>query len=861
MNHGSRERNKSKNMMRPGIIPVLVITSVFVYLSLLSYSCLAASVPEATTAEAIEEPIIIRVGVYDNAPKVFLDESGVARGFWPEMVNYIADKGAWDIEYVYGTWAECLERLEDGEIDLMVDVAVTDERRERFDFTNETVIVSWTEVYASDGSKIETYFDLEDKNVAVLNGSVNYVGERGIKELLDNFDIGVNYVEFDNYDEVFEAVQAGVADVGVTNMIYGGRNSERYGLTRTPIVFRSSEIAFALPKGAEMNKEFIGQIDYWIKQLKEDHYSLYYESMYEHFFGRPIPQPLRIELTEEEREWIDEHKDIRVGVDPNFAPFEFIGPNGAYEGIAADHLRLIGESLGLDLEPEANLSWEEVIEMAKKGEIDVLPAIGLTVERKGYLNYSKPYLSFPRVIIIRSSSNASSLKDLEGLRVAVQTESSHHGFVKEETDLDPILYETFQEAMSAISKGEVDAVIGNLAAATHTIRTAKLTNLKIGGYVSKETFPIAIGVRKDWPELISIFNKALDSIPEETRIKLTTKWVPIEYAQDLLPTITPGLHLTDEEEKWLDDHKDIRLGVDPDWAPFEFVNNLGAYQGIGSDYVARMNELLGVQMSPVEDLTWAEAIEMGKTRELDVFPAISKTPERSKYLLFTEPHTEVPMVLVTKSSAPFVSDLNELRGKKIVVAEGYVTHEYMKRDYPSIELVLVDNIGAGLEAVEKGEAFGIVDNMLSINYELQRRGLEDYKVSYVTSYMFDLRFGVRNDWPELVGILDKALASIPNEEKEIIRDKWRTVTVETRIDWTLLWIMGLSITSIALSIILLLLVKHINEQKKAEGRIERKKKKLERRNEQLERFTRAVVGREEKMISLKERIKELEKER
>ena len=112
---------------------------------------------------------------------------------------------------------------------------------------------------------------------------------------------------------------------------------------------------------------------------------------------------------------------------------------------------------------------------------------------------------------------------------------SHHGYIKEYTSLEPILYETFQEAMVALSNGEVDALIGNLAVATHTMRDLKLTNLEISGYVSKEAFPLAMAVRKDWPELVSIFNKALDAIPEHKRVSLASKWVPVEYAPDILP--------------------------------------------------------------------------------------------------------------------------------------------------------------------------------------------------------------------------------------------------------------------------------------------------------------------------------------
>lgn len=108
-----------------------------------------------------------------------------------------------------------------------------------------------------------------------------------------------------------------------------------------------------------------------------------------------------IDWTEDELVFMEEHPVIRLGVDPEFVPFEFIGEDGEYKGIAADYLALISEKTGLKFEVIKGLTWPEVYDMAIKGDIDVLSAIGKTKEREEHFFFSEPYYYYKRVIVTR----------------------------------------------------------------------------------------------------------------------------------------------------------------------------------------------------------------------------------------------------------------------------------------------------------------------------------------------------------------------------------------------------------------------------------------------------------------------------
>jgi len=245
-----------------------------------------------------------------------------------------------------------------------------------------------------------------------------------------------------------------------------------------------------------------------------------------------------ISWTEDELAFMEEHPVIRLGVDPGFVPYEFIDENGEYRGIAADYLALIGERTGLQFEIVKGLTWPEVYDMALAGEVDALPAIGKTEEREEHFLFSKPYYYYKRVIVTRDSdTEISGIDDLEGFAVAVQRNSSHHSYLLSYPKINLSLYDSIEAALTAVATGAEKAFIGNLATTNHLIRSIGLTNLRFVSFEAEKQQALYFAVRKDWPELVSIFNKALDSISEREKLAIHDRWVELDTDIDYRPII------------------------------------------------------------------------------------------------------------------------------------------------------------------------------------------------------------------------------------------------------------------------------------------------------------------------------------
>ena len=239
------------------------------------------------------------------------------------------------------------------------------------------------------------------------------------------------------------------------------------------------------------------------------------------------------------------------------------------------------------------------------------------------------------------------------------------------------------------------------------------------------------------------------------------------------------LKLTDEEKAFLERHRVIRVGVDPSFVPFEFIDTDGGYKGIAADYVRIIERKLGIRFEVAKGLTWPEAYSKALAGELDVLPAISQTPERERYFLFSSPYYNFKRVIVTRTSQTGINDIEDLYGKTVAVQRNSSHHSYLI-GHPAINLSLYDSVETALTSVANGTETAFLGNLATTHFLIKSTGLTNLKfVAFEAEKQLSLHFAVRKDWPELVSVLDKTLASITQEERLAINAKWIDLGTET----------------------------------------------------------------------------------
>ncbi len=215
---------------------------------------------------------VLKVGLYQNPPKIFISGNGAPAGILVDVLDRIAVDEDWDIQYVPCQWEECLASLRAGRIDLLPDLAYTNERAQQYAFHQVAALHSWSEVYGRQGLVVTSVQDLAGKRIAVLRGSSQIAV---LKDLLASHGVRVTLVFLDSVEGEFQQVVNGNADVAISNNYFGDLKAPQYGLVPTPIVFQPARLFYAATKGR--HAAVLAAIDRHLATWQSDPDSVYYE--------------------------------------------------------------------------------------------------------------------------------------------------------------------------------------------------------------------------------------------------------------------------------------------------------------------------------------------------------------------------------------------------------------------------------------------------------------------------------------------------------------------------------------------------------------------------------------------------------
>jgi ABC-type amino acid transport substrate-binding protein len=214
----------------------------------------------------------VRVGVYENEPKIMLGHDGGPSGILGDLLQEIARREGWRLRPVPCEWQACLEALQSGAIDLMPDVAHTDDRDRIFDFHTVPALHSWSQVYRHSGETMASMPELHGKRVAVLAGSVQ---ESYLKQLLAEFGVSATLVPVRDLSEGFALAGSRTVDAVVANHRYGDLHALRHNLVQTPIMFQPARLFYATGSGVQ--GDLLTAIDAHLKSWQGDTGSVYYD--------------------------------------------------------------------------------------------------------------------------------------------------------------------------------------------------------------------------------------------------------------------------------------------------------------------------------------------------------------------------------------------------------------------------------------------------------------------------------------------------------------------------------------------------------------------------------------------------------
>lgn len=308
-------------------------------------------------------------------PYSFLDNDKSIDGFSPELFGIISKKlGVEFSPYAKTQWKELYEDAKQHKVDIVATMVERDERNTWFKFSDPYIRKSLVIITRDDNTEIDSKFDLKYKKVALVS-DYQYA-----KRITKEFPT-IQPLKVDTMLDALNAVSVGDADAAVSFIGAGHYYRTKYLISN--LKYAAIYDSNGSPESIAVRKDWpllTSILTKALRSIPEDQL----QALRSKWLPIDYLQANRqVRLSPDERAWADAHPTIKLGVDPEFAPFEFF-EDGQYKGLASDYISLLNRRLNLNLEVIPDLSWAEVTEKAKNKQLDVMPAVGMTEERKKF---------------------------------------------------------------------------------------------------------------------------------------------------------------------------------------------------------------------------------------------------------------------------------------------------------------------------------------------------------------------------------------------------------------------------------------------------------------------------------------------
>jgi len=501
------------------------------------------------------------------------------------------------------------------------------------------------------------------------------------------------------------------------------------------------------------------------------------------FITSSLPAVVVIQLSDQERAFIEKVPLVKVGVSKDWMPFNFVNDQGSFDGIAKDYLDLIAQKSGLHFEYNSEKRWNDTFTSFKEGNIDLLPALYYAKDRKPYGRFTDSYVKLRQFIFFNEErDDIHSLEDLEGLIIAIPKGYATIKKIKAlHLNIKVLETNSIIESIQAVMSDKADALIEGQSVINMVMQQNMITGLKgIPQHAFSPSY-IHMQVTHDKPELYTIIQKSLKAITQDERRHIRKKW---SYQSSKIPNTK--ISFTKAQHQWMKEHPIINFTGDPHWLPFEAFDERGEYIGIVADLIDIIEERSNIRFNIITSKSWEHALSMLNDGTVDVLTETTDSSLRARYS-FTSSFFSNPIVVIMDKESPYINSLHQLKDKRIVLIKDYGYTAKIKDIYPDLNFYEVDNITEGLMSVAEGKYDAILTTMALGGYHLRKLQLSNIKVVGKTEFSTQIGFAINREYEPLVSILNHIFKNITEKEKNGLLDKWVTHTYVEKTDYTLLW--------------------------------------------------------------------------
>lgn len=471
--------------------------------------------------------------------------------------------------------------------------------------------------------------------------------------------------------------------------------------------------------------------------------------------------------------WLDSKPIVRVAFwGSSRAPLHMGFEPNVLEGITADVLGLLQQTLGVQFQVICFRDRIEALQAVARGEIDMLGLHDATENEDPGISPSVPYLLNRRVIVRRINEAFKPPPNLKGERLAYFDQGNllKKQLARQYPDSQLIRYSSYLNALTGLTYDQADAFFTDAITAEFLISRYHQNDVYIAGdALGPNGANINFAVSEQQPHLLDAINTSLSAIPLAGMLRITNRWGLSN--QFVIPR--ESLSLSPEQLTWIKAHPKLKVLVAGSYAPLTFFDDQDRLQGLSADLLKLIERRTGLEFEIVRSNGVHDMVSKLRSSQADLIAAVSIGDFRLNKDQYTRPYLVSPFVVVTRRSEADIRSLAELDRLRIALPSGNPLSAWMAEKYPAIVRLPAENATRGLEMVVDESAEGAVHTLFGADYFIKHHFFDDLHIaSVIGPTPARIAMAVSEQNQELKAIINQVLLEIAPEELKMITDRW-----------------------------------------------------------------------------------------
>ena len=250
----------------------------------------------------------------------------------------------------------------------------------------------------------------------------------------------------------------------------------------------------------------------------------------------------------------------------------------------------------------------------------------------------------------------------------------------------------------------------------------------------------------------------------------------------------------------------VRFAPERDYGPFVYLDTSGEPAGLSVDLLRLLQVRSGLKVQTLPARPLQEQLNLLREGQVDLLSSLRPTPERSRYLRFTQPYVSVPAVLmvrrpdVSAGGSALSSPLTRFDGRPVAVGKGYAVESFVRETHPGVRWQAVTDDVAALNGVARGLFDAAVVDAASAIFVMREHRLTGLVSAGEVGFTYQLSFAVPLDRPDLQQWLDQAISALPSRERQAVVSRWLLPLDETELESRVPSVIGWALALLAVGV-------------------------------------------------------------